>query len=76
MISTYNGIAYSFGEELVKKFKELGIDIPIVMGGRLNEPMEGSDLPVDVTDRLAAMGINVDNDIDKIVDYLVRVLGL
>lgn len=76
LISTYNGIAYSFGEELVKKFKELGIDIPIVMGGRLNEPMEGSDLPVDVTDRLAAMGINVDNDIDKIVDYLVRVLGL
>ena len=61
---------------MVKTFRNLGIDVPIVMGGRLNEPMDGSDLPVDVADRLAAMGINVDNDIDKIVDYLVKVLGL
>ncbi len=69
-------LLFSFGEEMVKTFRNLGIDVPIVMGGRLNEPMDGSDLPVDVADRLAAMGINVDNDIDKIVDYLVKVLDL
>lgn len=73
-ISTYNGIAYSFGKELMKSLKALGIDVPVLMGGRLNEPMDGSDNPVDVDDRLAAMGINVDNDIDKMVGYLVDTL--
>ena len=76
LVSTYNGIAYSFGKELVKKLDELDIHVPIVMGGRLNEPMEGSHLPVDVSDRLAEMKINVDNDIDKIVNYLVESLAV
>ena len=74
LLSTYNGIAYSFAEEMVKRFKTLGIDLPIVMGGRLNEIMDGSDLPVNVADKLEAMGINVDNNIDKIVGYLVKAL--
>ncbi|QAT43280.1 cobalamin B12-binding domain-containing protein [Aminipila luticellarii] len=76
LISTYNGIAYSFASEMSRKFKELNINVPVVMGGRLNEPMDGSDLPVDVADKLEAMGINVDNDIDKIISYLVGVLKL
>ena len=74
LISTYNGIAYSFGSEMVKKFKELDIELPMIMGGRLNEPMDGSDLPVDVADKLKSIGINVDNDIDTMVDYLVNAL--
>lgn len=74
--STYNGIAYSFAKEMIKRFKALGINVPIVMGGRLNEPMDGSELPVDVSDKLAGMGINVDNDIDKTVGYLTGVLGI
>lgn len=76
MISTYNGIAYSFGKEMTKEFQKMNIELPIVMGGRLNEPMEGSELPVDVADKLQTMGINVDNDIDKIVSYLVGALKL
>ena len=76
LISTYNGIAYSFGKEMTKEFKKMNIELPIVMGGRLNEIMEGSELPVDVADKLQGMGINVDNDIDKIVSYLVEALGL
>lgn len=44
------------------------------MGGRLNEPIEGSDIPVDVSDKLAAMGINVDNNMDKIVGYFTSEL--
>lgn len=76
LISTYNGIAYSFGKTMTEKFKEMGISVPMVMGGRLNEPMDGSDLPVDVSKNLENMGINVDNDIDKTVDYLVRALDI
>lgn len=75
LISTYNGIAYSFADAMVKQFKEKNIDVPIIMGGVLNEPMDGSDLPVDVADKLEAMGINVDNDINKIVSYLKTSLG-
>lgn len=54
LISTYNGIAYSFAKGMMERFNELNIDIPIVMGGRLNEPMDGNDLPVDVAVKLSA----------------------
>lgn len=67
-ISTYNCIAYSFAKEMTKRFKDLGINVPIVM--------DGSELPVDVSDKLAEMGINVDNDIDKTVGYLTGALGI
>ena len=76
MISTFNGMAYSFGKAMTEKLAEIGIKIPFVMGGRLNEPMDGNDVPVDVSDRLAEMGINVDNDMQKIVDYLRTALSL
>lgn len=76
VISTYNGIAYSFAQRMMEKYKELGIVLPTIMGGVLNEPMEGSDLPVDVTDKLKDMGINVDNDISKMVGYLVEAIEM
>lgn len=49
--------------------------VPFIMGGRLNEPMDGNDVPVDVSDRLSALGINTDNDMQKIVDYLKEALN-
>ena len=68
-MSTYNGMAYSYGADLIKALKEAGLDdTHIIMGGRLNEALDGSDVPVDCTERLAAMGINVDNDADKLVN--------
>ncbi len=73
LISTYNGMAYSFGRDLRKALDEAGLeDVYIMMGGRLNEPLDGSDVPIDVTDRLEAMGINADNDIDKTVDTILE----
>ncbi|MGN0658417.1 MAG: cobalamin-dependent protein [Emergencia sp.] len=76
LISTYNGIALSFAGELKKSLDALDISVPVIMGGRLNEIVEGSDKPVDVSDRLKEMNINVDNDIEKIVGYLVEALDL
>lgn len=70
-VSTYNGIAYSFGRDLLASLEQAGLSNTfVVMGGRLNEPMEGSDLPVDVTEELTALGINADNDAEKIVDVI------
>ena len=72
-ISTYNGMAYSFGKALITALNEAGMDhIKVLMGGRLNEAMDGSDVPIDVTDKLIALGISVDNDIDKLVDTVVK----
>ncbi len=75
LVSTYNGIALSFAKDMLKKFKEQNIDIPVIMGGRLNENVEGSELPVDVSKEIAALGINADNDAEKLVDYIVKVAG-
>lgn len=71
VVSTYNGMAYSFAKAMMEKLKELHLDdVKFLMGGRLNEAMEGSDLPEDVSDRLAAFGINVDNDAEAIVNTI------
>lgn len=75
LISTYNGIALSFARDMLKKFDEMGIDVPILMGGRLNENMEGSELPVDVSDEIAKLGINVDNQAELLVDFVADAVG-
>lgn len=71
LMSTYNGIALTYAKGMKEMLDKLGVDIPMVMGGRLNEPKEGGGLPVDVSEEIAQLGINVDNNIDMIVDYLV-----
>lgn len=58
-ISTYNGIALRFAEELRGAVDRSGSDLPIFIGGRLNQvPADSnSGLPVDVTADIAALGI-------------------
>lgn len=57
-ISTYNGVALSYFQALREALKARGLDLPILLGGRLNQIPEGSNssLPMDVGDRLAADG--------------------
>ena len=77
LMSTYNGMAYSFGRDLRKALDEAGLeDVRIMMGGRLNEPLDGSDVPVDVTERLRELGVNADNDIDQMVFTIRAYNGL
>lgn len=76
VVSTYNGIALSFAKDMLKKFKDESIEIPVIMGGRLNENMEGSELPVDVSEQIAALGINVDNNAETMISYIQDVLQL
>lgn len=76
-MSTYNGMAYSFGRDLLDSLKEAGLEhTHVLMGGRLNEAMDGSDVPIDVTDKLIKMGINADNDIDTIVPTVAFYHGI
>ena len=72
-MSTYNGMAYGYARDLVESLDKAGLgDTHIIMGGRLNEPLDGSDVPIDCSDRLAKMGINVDNDVDTMVDTIKK----
>ena len=76
-MSTYNGMAYSFARDLTAALKDAGLaDTHVLMGGRLNEAMDGSDVPIDVTDKLIKMGVNADNDIDTIVGTVGSYAGI
>lgn len=59
-ISTYNGIALSYLETLTEGLKQRDLDhIPIYIGGKLNQVSAseiGKDLPVDISDKLNALG--------------------
>jgi methylmalonyl-CoA mutase cobalamin-binding subunit len=57
-ISTYNGVALAYYQALKAELERQGLDVPVLIGGRLNQIPEGSNssLPVDVGDRLAAEG--------------------
>lgn len=57
-ISTYNGVALAYFQALKAELQACGLDLPVLIGGRLNQIPEGSNssLPMDVGDRLAAEG--------------------
>ena len=73
-ISTFNGVALSFAKEVLALLKDQGLDdVTLVLGGALNENMDGSMLAVDVTDELASMGVNVENDLNKTVEIVRKI---
>lgn len=74
IISTYNGIALSFAKELVNLLNKNGMDdVVVIMGGLLNENMDGSMLAVDVVEDVKALGINCDNRMETIVPTVKKI---
>jgi methylmalonyl-CoA mutase cobalamin-binding domain/chain len=57
-VSTYNGIGLDYARRLIAELGARGADIPVLMGGKLNEiPQDSnSSLPVDVTAQIRAAG--------------------
>ncbi len=57
-LSSYNGVALDFVSELKRHLGELGVAIPVFIGGKLNRVPDGSNssLPVDVSAEIAATG--------------------
>ncbi|NOD93722.1 hypothetical protein GS636_13100 [Ruegeria sp. HKCCD4884] len=76
-LSTYNGVALRYSKSLLHKLKEAGLDVPVLIGGRLNEIPEGSNtsLPVDVSDRLTKIGVIVCADLEAAAEALRSVLA-
>jgi methylmalonyl-CoA mutase cobalamin-binding subunit len=73
VIGTYNGIALSYAKEVVTKLDKAGLDAKLVMGGLLNENLNGKSLAEDVSDRVRALGVNCDNNIDLTVDIIEKI---
>jgi len=72
-ISTYNGVALSFMEDLKAELARLDLDLPVLIGGRLNQIPPGSNtsLPVEVTDELSALGAAVCREVEDALPVLV-----
>ena len=73
LVSTYHGIALSYAKEVLEGFKENHIDAKLIMGGLINENMDGSDLPVDVTEQVRALGVNCDNKAEDLVKNILAI---
>ena len=75
-VSTYNGIALSYGKELLKGLEERGLNgVRVIMGGLLNENIDGKEIPEDVSKQLADIGINSDNKAEDIVKVIKEYLS-
>ena len=75
-VSTYNGVALRFTRSLLAAMRERKLDIPVLVGGRLNEIPENSNtsLPVDVTSDLQALGVHPCKDLNAAVQALEAVV--
>ena len=73
-LSTYNGVALRFYRQLSDVLQTKGLDIPVLIGGRLNQIPSGSNtsLPVDVTDELRAAGAVVCTNIRDAVPIFLE----
>jgi methylmalonyl-CoA mutase cobalamin-binding subunit len=56
LISTHNGMALEYAKRLKTELAGQKVDLPVVMGGILNQKVEDAALPVDVTANLQELG--------------------
>jgi methylmalonyl-CoA mutase cobalamin-binding domain/chain len=76
VITTHNGVARSFGRRLMEELRSAGTDsVPVFMGGVLNEDVDGSEIPIDVSADLNAGGIQTPGTIDRLIDALIEQAG-
>ncbi|MGN6665305.1 MAG: cobalamin B12-binding domain-containing protein [Solirubrobacterales bacterium] len=76
VITTHNGVARSFGQRLMGELRSAGVgSVPVFMGGVLNEDVDGSEIPIDVSADLNAGGIQTPGTIDRLIEALIEQAG-
>ncbi|MGI9373085.1 MAG: cobalamin-dependent protein [Hyphomicrobiales bacterium] len=74
-LSTYNGVALTYARSLKRVLERAKLNVPILIGGRLNQIPEGSNtsLPVDVSEKLRQEGFVVCEQIEDAVPALLKI---
>jgi methylmalonyl-CoA mutase cobalamin-binding subunit len=73
-VSTYNGVALDYLQALRQEIARVGLNVPIFIGGKLNQIPEDSpsSLPVDVTGQLQALGAVVCHRVEDMLEELLE----
>jgi methylmalonyl-CoA mutase cobalamin-binding subunit len=64
-VSTHNGNALQYAQCLKAELDKANLNIPVLMGGRLNQKIENEPLPVDVSKDLKALGFLPCSQLDQ-----------
>jgi hypothetical protein len=74
-ISTYNGVALGFVEDLERALAALDFDVPVFIGGKLNQVPDASNtsLPVDISGELRHAGAIPCNDVPDMLSQLAAI---
>ncbi len=72
-VSTFNGVALTYVQQLKAALADLGLSTPVLVGGRLNQIPDGSNtsLPVDVTAELIEEGVTICRALEDVVPALL-----
>lgn len=70
LVSTHNGMALSYAEKLLAELATRNLELQVIFGGRLNQEIEGQDMPVDVTENLQSLGIDVCFDLRDLAQLI------
>lgn len=70
LVSTHNGMALSYAEKLLAELAKRNLSPQVIFGGRLNQEIVGEDMPVDVTENLRALGIDVCENLSKLAELI------
>jgi methylmalonyl-CoA mutase cobalamin-binding subunit len=70
LVTTHNGMALTYARQLQKEIIARELEIPIAMGGTLNQDVEDEPAPVDVEEDLVALGIRVCHDVTDVLEIV------
>ena len=73
-LSTYSGVALDYLHSLRGELDRLHVDIPVFVGGKLNQVPDDSQssMPVDVSSELRTLGAFVCQRVEDMVTELAR----
>ncbi len=72
LISTHNGMALEYANQLKQKLAANNILLPVLFGGVLNQKVPDQELPIDVTQDLLALGFHAQKQLSSSLDKLLQ----
>lgn len=75
-ISSHNGMALEYARSVRDEMEEQNYKVPLCMGGVLNQNIEESVIPVDISADLEAMGVGVVTDLKLLPDKTGQALAV